>query len=99
MTQPTDEQTIEAEIWVACVDGLRDWTSLEREWIQSHEIEQALLQWWESNASEGCWTNSNHAFMTHLATQYQHFQKIQKGVEASTDELQTPSADLLQTAT
>jgi hypothetical protein len=70
MTTPTVEQTIEADIWVACVDGVRDWTEPERQWILTHDIETNLLDWWASDASEGCWTDANHQFMTQIAKDY-----------------------------
>ncbi len=63
-------QIIEAEIWVACVDGIRDWSEAEKEWIRNHDIELALINWWECNASEGCWTEANDKFMAEIFKNY-----------------------------
>lgn len=67
---PTKAQIIEAEIWVACVDGIRDWTPKEKKWIRNHEIELNLVHWWESTASQECWTEANAKFMAEISKGY-----------------------------
>jgi hypothetical protein len=74
--QPTAEQIIEADIWVACVDGVRDWTEPERQWIATqYDFEHNLIDWWLSDASEGCFTPTNAEFMRQRAREYPWFQE------------------------
>jgi hypothetical protein len=85
----TVEQTIEAELWVACVDHPRDWTETERQWIANqYEFEHNLIEWWLSDASEGCFTPANAEFITQRLGEYPRY-----GTNA--DEMDTPSAGSL----
>ncbi|HEY9633746.1 MAG TPA: hypothetical protein V6D14_10090 [Coleofasciculaceae cyanobacterium] len=74
--QATADQLIEAEIWVACVDGIRDWTEPERQWIATqYDFEHNLTEWWLSDVSEGCFTPTNAEFMQQRAREYPWFQE------------------------
>jgi hypothetical protein len=74
--QPTAEQIIEADIWVACVDHPRDWTEPERQRIATqYDFEHNLIDWWLSDASEGCFTSFNAEFLTQRAREYPWFQE------------------------
>jgi sulfur relay (sulfurtransferase) DsrC/TusE family protein len=89
---PYTTPEFEANLWSAVIDQPRDWEETEKKYLAANQgIRESIMQWAIYNFSDGHWTEANLDFLRPYLKDYQ--------VEASADELETPSADSLQTET
>jgi hypothetical protein len=61
--------SIEEEIFHACDEGKRDWSSEERDFIRSSSpIRRVLINWYSvsQNLCVDCWTPENERFLEDL---------------------------------
>ena len=59
-----DTSMIENEIYRACDEYPRDFTPREMDYIRSHfDVRDTLINWFEMNLSDGCWTQQQVKFM------------------------------------
>jgi hypothetical protein len=59
-------EAIENAISAACADGFQpvNFTQEQKDYISANQAALGwLLQWFESNSSDGCWTTENYQFM------------------------------------